>query len=145
MGIIASAYTQQALGTLQEILQQKDVNVDKSVQLVRDIFAMSNKTLDQVARCGAFHHQVRRKATMEYTGLVGFKNLSLQLFDLPLSETGVFGTNLEQTLKDRTEQSKQLKHVLPELCTTLQNKSSNLKRNNNSNNSSNDWQSKKST
>ena len=144
MGIIAAAYTQQALGTLLETLQQKDVNVDKSVQLVRDIFAMSTKTLDQVARCGAFHHLVHRKATMEDTGLVGIKDLSLQLFNLPLSETGVFGKNLEQTLKDRTEQSKQLKDLLPELCTTVQNKSSNLKRNNNSNNSSNDWQSKKS-
>lgn len=74
MGIIAAAYTQQALGTLLETLQQKDVNLDKSVQLVRDIFAMSTKTLDQVARCGAFHHLVRRKATMEDTGLVGLES-----------------------------------------------------------------------
>ena len=77
---------------------------------------MSTKTLDQVSRCGAFHHLIRRKATIEDTKLGGIKDLSPDLLALPLSNSGVIGEGLEKTLKDRSEKNKQLKEVLPELC-----------------------------
>ncbi|VDI15148.1 Hypothetical predicted protein [Mytilus galloprovincialis] len=54
MGIVSSSYMQQALGTLLETLLDKEVNMDRAVQQVRDIFAMSTKSVDQVARAGAF-------------------------------------------------------------------------------------------
>ena len=63
MGMIMCCYSQQALGSLLDILQQKDINMDLAIQTVRDIFAISTKTLDQIARTGAFNHMVRRKAT----------------------------------------------------------------------------------
>lgn len=75
-------------------------------QQVRNIFDMSTKFLDQVSRSGAFNHLIRRKAAMEDTGLEAIKDLSPLLTDLPLTSTGVFGQGLEQTLKERTEKSK---------------------------------------
>ena len=115
MGIITASYIQQALATLLETVTETEVNLDKTVQLVRDIFAMSTKSLDQAARTGAFHHLVRRKAVMEDTGLSEIKELKNPLIALPLSNSGVFGETFEQTLKDRVEKNKQLKELLPEL------------------------------
>ncbi|CAG2211423.1 unnamed protein product [Mytilus edulis] len=115
MGIVSSSYMQQALGTLLETLLDKEVNMDRAVQQVRDIFAMSTKSVDQVARAGAFHHLIRRKLVMEDTGLNDIKELKISLISLPLSSSGVFGDKFEQTLKDRIEKDKQLKELLPEL------------------------------
>jgi hypothetical protein len=115
MGITATAYIQQALGSLYETLSDKDVNLDRATQQVKDIFAMSTKAVDQVARTGAFHHLIRRKAVMEDTGLNDIKELKTPLLSLLLSSSGVFGGKFEQTLKDRIEKDKQLKELLPEL------------------------------
>ena len=46
-GLIPVAYMQQALGTLLNNLQSEKLNIDSTVQSVRDIFAMSTKALDQ--------------------------------------------------------------------------------------------------
>lgn len=118
MGIITTAYTQQALGTLLQTLSSDNVNIDKCVQLTRDIFAMSTKSLDQISRAGAFHHLIRRKVTLEDTGLGSIKELKNSLVSLPLSNSGVFGDELEQTLKDRVDKNEQLKKLLPELHVT---------------------------
>ena len=79
MGIITTAYIQQALGTLLQSLCDKEVNLDRTIQSIRDIFAMSTKSLDQIARSGAFHHLIRRKAVMEDTGLSEIKELKNSL------------------------------------------------------------------
>ena len=115
MGIVSSAYIQQALGSLLQSLTSGQVNVDRTIQSVRDIFAMSTTSLDQVARAGAFHHLIRRKAALEDTGLSDIKELKQPLVSLPLTNSGVFGDVFEQTLKDRVEKNKQLKELLPEL------------------------------
>lgn len=141
MGIVTTAYTQQALATLLENLTQENVNLDKSIQLVRDIFAMSTKSLDQVARAGAFHHLVRRKLTMEDTGLNDIKELKHPLVSLPLTSSGVLGEVLEQTLKDRVDKNKQLKELLPELHPTPKIFSVKRKAVNNTNNNT-DWSKK---
>lgn len=137
MGITATAYIQQALGSLYETLSDKEVNLDRAVQQVKDIFAMSTKAVDQVARTGAFHHLIRRKAVMEDTGLNDIKELKNPLLSLPLSSGGVFGEKFEQTLKDRIEKDKQLKELLPEL--NLE-KTFPVKR---KNTNSNDWTAKR--
>ena len=136
MGIVSSSYMQQAVGTL----LHKEVNIDRAVQQVRDIFAMSTKSVDQVARAGAFHHLIRRKLVMEDTGLNDIKELKNSLISLPLSSSGVFGDKFEQTLKDRIEKDKQLKELLPELH--IGNKPTSFlgKR---KNTASNDWQAKR--
>ena len=139
MGIITTAYTQQALGNLLNTLSENEVNLDKSIQLVRDIFAMSTKSLDQVARAGAFHHLIRRKATLEDTGLNDIKELKHPLVSLPLTKSGVIGDNMEQTLKDRVDKNKQLKELLPELHV---NKTFSVKRKATGNQFSNDWSKK---
>ncbi|VDH97162.1 Hypothetical predicted protein [Mytilus galloprovincialis] len=100
MGIITAAYTQQALGNVLNTLSENEVNLDKSIQVVRDIFAMSIKSLDQVVRAGAFHHLIRRKATLEDTGLNDIKELKHPLVSLPLTKSGVIGDNMEQTIDD---------------------------------------------
>ena len=123
MGIVSSAYIQQALGSLLQTLTSGDVNVDRTIQSVRDIFAMSTTSLDQVARAGAFHHLIRRKAALEDTGLCDIKELKQPLVSLPLTNSGVFGDVFEQTLKDRVEKNKQLKELLPEIH-VISNKSS---------------------
>lgn len=55
MAIVSNCYTQQALGCLLDTLQEK-VNLDRAIQTVRDIFAMSTKPLDQICRAEAYHH-----------------------------------------------------------------------------------------
>jgi hypothetical protein len=98
---------------------------------------MSTKAVDQVARTGAFHHLIRRKAVMEDTGLNDIKELKTPLLSLPLSSSGVFGGKFEQTLKDRIEKDKQLKELLPEL--NVENKSQVKRKNTNFN----DWTAKR--
>lgn len=114
MNIIALAYLQQGLGALLNNLQQKDINVDKSIQNVRDLYDMSNKALDQAGRSGAFHHMIRRKAAVEDTGLNTLKDVHTKVSFLPLSGEGVFGSGLTEKLKSRKEQREQLSDLVPE-------------------------------
>lgn len=115
MGIIVNLYVQRALGSLLTVLQDKTVNIDAAIQCVRDIFVMSSKSLDQVARSGSFHHLVRRRAALYDTGLIDLKDIKGHAWDLPLSHEGVFGSGLEKKLKDRQEINKQLSDLLPEV------------------------------
>ena len=140
MGIITTAYIQQALGTLLQSLCDKEVNLDRTIQSIRDIFAMSTKSLDQIARSGAFHHLIRRKAVMEDIGLSEIKELKNPLVSLPLSSNGVFGDKFEQTVKERVDKDKQLKELLPELHFFSSNKFFSNKR---KGSNDNDWSSKR--
>lgn len=115
LGIISICYTQQALGQLLNNLKSSSPNLDEAVQNVRDIFAMSTKSLDQVARTGTFHHLVRRKATIADTGLDDFKDLQKAALTSPLSGEGIFGSEFEKKLKDRQEKDKQLSELMPEM------------------------------
>ena len=115
MGIISVCYTQQALGRLLNNLSGKSPNLDEAVQNVRDIFAMSTKSLDQMSRTGAFHHLIRRKATIADSGLHEFKDLQKTALTSPLSGEGIFGVEFEKKLKDRQEKDKQLSELMPEM------------------------------
>lgn len=115
MGIVSLCYTQQALGLLLNNLSSKSPNLDEAVQNVRDIFAMSTKSLDQMSRTGAFHHLIRRKATIADSGLHEFKDLQKTALTSPLSGEGIFGTEFEKKLKDRQEKDKQLSELMPEM------------------------------
>lgn len=114
MGIISICYTQQALGSLLNNLKSTSPNLDEAIQNVRDIFAMSTKSLDQMSRTGAFHHLNRRKATIADTGLHEFKDLQKTAVNAPLSGEGIFGPEFEKNLKDRQEKDKQLSDLMPE-------------------------------
>ncbi|KAK3093551.1 hypothetical protein FSP39_017216 [Pinctada imbricata] len=114
MGIISVTYIQQALGLLLNNLKSTNSNLDSAIQSVRDIFEMSTKTLDQVGRTGAFHHLIRRKAAIADTGLHSVKDVQAKIQNLPLSGDGVFGTGLEEKLKQRKDQKEQLSDLLPE-------------------------------
>ena len=114
LGIVTLCYTQQALGLLISNLKKDSPNLDEAIQNVRDIFAKSTKSLDQMARAGAFHHLIRRKATVADTGLHEFKDLQKTALTAPLSGEGVFGPEFEKKLKDRQEKDKQLSDLMPE-------------------------------
>ncbi|KAK6173317.1 hypothetical protein SNE40_016792 [Patella caerulea] len=113
MGIIINMYMQQSLGTLIELFNDDKPNIDNARKHIRDIFAMSTKSLDQLGRAGAFHHIVRRQLSMTDTSLFQLED-SRDLSDLPLSAEGVFGDKLETTLKSRKEKNKTLEDLLPE-------------------------------
>ena len=115
MGIISICYTQQALGKLLNNLKSSSPNLDEAVQNVRDIFAMTTKSLDQMSRTGAFHHLNRRKAAIADTGLHEFKDLQKTALTSPLSGEGIFGPEFEKKLKDRQEKDKQLSELMPEM------------------------------
>lgn len=117
MGIASLLYIQQGLGSLLSSLNKfsstnvSSEEVDRASQTVKDIFAMSQKSMDQMARCGAFHQIVRRKATIADTDLLDFVESSdLQL---PLSSDGVFGNSLEDLLQQRKDRIKKLEDLLP--------------------------------
>ena len=114
MGIISICYTQQALGSLLNNLKSSSPNLDEAVQNVRDIFAMSTKSLDQMARTGAFHHLIRRKATIADTGLHEFNDLKKTAAKAPLSGDGIFDPEFEKKLKEKQEKDKQLSDLMPE-------------------------------
>ena len=114
MGILSIAYIQQALAKLLNDLKEDSVNVDRSIQSVRDIFDMSTKSLDQMGRAGAFHHIIRRKAANSVSGLSSVKDVQNKVASLPLSCDGVCGKGLEDKLKQRKEQREQLTDLLPE-------------------------------
>ncbi|CAG2244645.1 unnamed protein product [Mytilus edulis] len=100
----------------QDTLDDKSDNVDsdKAIQQVRDVFAMSTKSLDQVGRTGTFHHIVRRQVAMTDTGLYEIDE-ARDLSDLPLSADGVFGSDFEKFLKTRKEKNKALDDLLPDI------------------------------
>ncbi|VDI37683.1 Hypothetical predicted protein [Mytilus galloprovincialis] len=139
MGKLLQHTPNKLLGNLLNTLSENEVNLDKSIQLVRDIFAMSTKSLDQVARAGAFHHLIRRKSYFRGHSLNDIKELKHPLVSLPLTKSGVIGDNMEQTLKDRVDKNKQLKELLPELHV---NKTFSVKRKATGNQFSNDWSKK---
>ena len=114
LGIIINMYIQQGLGNLIEVLTADKPNLDKAIQQVRDIFAMSTKELDQVGRAGAFHHILRRQMCMTDTSLFQMED-SRDISDLPLTGDGVFGEKLESSLKSRKEKNKTLDDLLPDL------------------------------
>lgn len=89
--------------------------MDEAVQNVRDIFAISTKALDQFGRTGAFHHLVRRKATIADTGLHEFKDLQKAALTSSLAGDGIFGEDFEKKLKNRQEKDKQLSELMPEV------------------------------
>lgn len=115
MGIVSLCYAQQALGLLLTNLKSASPNLDEAVQNVRDIFAISTKSLDQMCRSGAFHQLIRRKATVADTGLHDFKDLQKSALTSPLSGEGIFGSEFEKKLKDRQEKDKQLSELMPEM------------------------------
>ena len=91
MDISMHMYIQQGLAALIQTLQSDDVNTDRAIQQVRDIFAISTKSLDQFGRTGAFHHIIRRQLAMTDTGLYDLDD-STELSNLPLSGDGIFGS-----------------------------------------------------
>ena len=105
VGIVINMYIQQSLAGLIESLTSDNVNVDSAIQQIRDIFAMSTKSLDQMGRTGAFHHILRRQMCMTDTSLYQLED-SRDVSDLPLTGDGVFGEKLETFLKSRKEKNR---------------------------------------
>ncbi|CAC5425118.1 unnamed protein product [Mytilus coruscus] len=114
MGIVMYMYMQQGMGALMQTLQSDNVDSDKAIQQVRDVFAISTKSLDQVGRTGTFHHILRRQVAMNDTGLYEIDEAK-DLYDLPLSADGVFGSDFEKFLKTRKEKNKALDALLPDI------------------------------
>jgi len=88
-------YMQQMMGTLLEKLGKaqfvEDEEKESCCQVVKDMFAMSTKALDQSGRTGAFFHLVRRKAAAQDSGLVTLNEIKDKTHYLPLTGEGVFG------------------------------------------------------
>ena len=114
MGLVITAYIQQVLGLMEKV-REPEPNLHLLTQMVKDIFAMSVKAMDQTARSGAFHHLIRRKATLVDTGLEDISELNDKFLSLKLSSEGVLGKDFEEKLKSRSETNKQIKDLLPEL------------------------------
>jgi len=114
MGIVMNVYVQQSLANLLQFLESDSFEKTKAIQQVKDIFAMTTKSLDQVGRSGAFHHIVRRAVTMTDTGLYELEDAS-KFTNLPLSGDGLFGKDLESLLKSRKEMKKQMEDLVPDL------------------------------
>ncbi|CAC5392829.1 unnamed protein product [Mytilus coruscus] len=102
MGIISISYMQQALGTLLGNLENDNAS-EENCQLVKDLFAMSTKSLDQMGRAGAFHHMIRRKCAATDAGINNLNDIQAKVLYLPLSDDGVFGQGLEKQLEKRKE------------------------------------------
>ena len=111
MGIIIALYSQQALALLLQELGSEKPNIDKAIQTVRDVFAMSTKILDQFGRSWAFDHIIHRKSTMVDKGLDSVKDVVRQTDLLPLSGDGVLGKDFEIRLKERKEKNKEFKEL----------------------------------
>ncbi|XP_060593387.1 uncharacterized protein LOC132747877 [Ruditapes philippinarum] len=114
LGLVIQMYIQQSLGNLLQMLNSTDFERDQASQMVKDIFAMSTKCLDQIGRTGAFHHIVRRSCCMKDTGLHEQTD-KWDYYNLPLSGDGVFGKELETLLKDKKEKRKQVDDLIPDL------------------------------
>ncbi|CAG2250523.1 unnamed protein product [Mytilus edulis] len=102
MGLIITAYMQQALGSLMEKLNDSEPNIDLLVQMVKDIFAMSVKSMDQTARTGAFHHLIhalvlgRKEADGEKKG--SFRGNEVDLNDYKKQVSGIHHNHTTYTL-----------------------------------------------
>lgn len=114
LGLIIQMYVQQSLGNLLQLLGEEDCDRDKATQMVKDIFAMSTKCLDQIGRSGAFHHIIRRSVCMTDTGLFEQPD-KVEFTNLPLSGDGVFGSGLETLLKSKKEKRKQIDDLIPDV------------------------------
>ena len=130
MGIISLCYSQQAMGLLLKNLKSESPNLDEAIQNVRDLFAMSTKSLDQLSRTGTFFQLVRRKVTIADTGLHEFKDLKKVALNAPLSGEGIFSPDFEKKLKDRQEKDKRLSELISEIGKKpyLKRKSTNAKK-----------------
>lgn len=122
MNIVAELYMQQALGTLINTLENEDCEKSDICQTVRDLFAISTKSLDQAGRCSAFFQLIRRRAAAQDSGLHKLKDVYSKAQSLPLDNTGVFGNELETLLEKRKERKQQLNDLLPELNTNAGNR-----------------------
>lgn len=114
LGLVIQTYIQQSLGNMLQLLESDVFNKTDATQMVKDIFAMSTKCLDQISRSGAFHHIVRRSCCMKDTGLHEQTD-KWDYYNLPLSGDGVFGKELESLLKDKKEKRKQVEDLIPDL------------------------------
>jgi hypothetical protein len=113
VGIASVIYMQKALGQLLSTLKDSSPNMDRAVQTVKDLFCMSQKSLDQFARTGAFHHVVRRKVAIADTGILDY--LESSDLNLPLSSDGVFGKEFENLLQERKDRNKKIEELMPGL------------------------------
>ena len=114
MNIISTLYMQQALGSLAQSVEKGEFTPESLLESLKDIFAMSAKSLDQAGRSGAFFHMIRRKATAQDSGLVNLKEIKSKCQYFPLTGDGLFGDALETCLEKRKEQKEQLSELLPE-------------------------------
>ena len=114
LALIMQAYIQQSLGNLLQFVQSDDFSKEGTVSQIKDIFAMTTKSLEQTGRAGAFHHITRRSVAMTDTALFEQPE-HLDFSNLPLSGDGVFGAGLESLLKARKEKKKQLDDLIPDL------------------------------
>ena len=97
MGIVSVCYALQELGLLSRNFQSSKLNLDEAIQNVRDLFAISAKSLGQLSRTGAFFfHLICRNATVADTGLNDFKDLQKAALTSPLSGEGIFGPDFEK-------------------------------------------------
>ena len=92
---------QQALRVLLEELKTENPNIDLPILTVRDAFATSTKTLDQLGRTGVYSHIIRRKAIIVDMGLDSVKDIAKQVELLPLTGEGILGSAFEEKLEDR--------------------------------------------
>lgn len=113
LGVVINLYMQQSLGNFVEFIQSEEFDKEKFVQQVKEIFAMSTKSLDLVSRADAFHHIIRRPVSMSDSGLYQLDD-SNNFANLSLSGEGVLGSWLEFLLKSRKQKKKQLDVMLPE-------------------------------
>ena len=114
LGIIIQLYLQQSLGDLLSFVQSDSFDKDSAVKQIKDVFSMATKGLDQLGRAGAFHHIIRRHVAMSDTALYELPD-SQKFLSLPLTNEGLFGTELENLLKSRKEQKKQVEDLVPEV------------------------------
>ena len=115
LGITVNLYMQKALSVLLEELKSKNPNINLSIQTVRDVFAMSTRTLGQLGRAVAFGHIIRRKATVVDMGFENVKDIAKQTDLLPMTNDDVLSSGFETKLKDSKENNKEMKDLIPEL------------------------------
>ena len=87
--------------------------MDIITQSLRDISSMSTKSFDQLDRTGAFHHQIRRKAAAQESGLITLKDIQNEIACSPLIADGISGKKLKEKLKERKEQKDSWKYFIP--------------------------------
>ncbi|CAG2257578.1 unnamed protein product [Mytilus edulis] len=109
MRIISISYMQQALQCFRHFVGKFS---EENCQLVKDLFAMSTKSLDQVGRAGAFHHMIKRKCAATDAGINNLKDIQAKVLYLRLSDDGVFGQgDLNEDLGNDERQNKRKKYL----------------------------------